>query len=150
LVRVGITPPGSASRTEPPLSTTSSRSLRGAQTSRFENKEVELKKSGSPQAARFFLMFSLPINPCERLLHAELNRYRQVNRHRFAVERRRLILPQVERVHRRLMEHRWPGNNFHCGYSAGGINQRVNFYVAAYALCLGEGGINRSSGCQQL
>ena len=82
------------------------------------------------------------------LLQAELDGDREMHGDRSAVERGRLIFPLAESVHRGHVQHGRAGDNFHGGNTAFGVDERVDFYVAANVLRFGESRVSRRNRLQ--
>lgn len=83
------------------------------------------------------------------LLQAELQRDGQVHGDGVAVQRSGLVAPLPKSFHGGLMQYRRAVENFHGGDFAGGVDQRVDFHVAADALLFGVGRVHRRDGLQQ-
>ncbi len=82
------------------------------------------------------------------LLHAELDGHGQMHGDGFTVQAGWLIFPLVQRVHGGLVQQRGSADHFHRGDFAGGVNQRVDFDVAADVLGPGKCRIDRRNGLE--
>jgi len=82
------------------------------------------------------------------LLQAELDGDGEVHGNGFAVQGGGLIFPLTESVHGGQVQHGRAGDNLHGGDAAFGVNERVDFYVAANVLRFGESRVNRRNRLQ--